>query len=1201
MAWQFWVDRGGTFTDVVALSPQGNVFTHKVLSFGKEPLFDPILQGIETLMGVPFSQSMKASAIESCVFGTTLVTNGLLEDLGDSVAFLTTCGFKDSLKIAYQDRPSLFDLNIKPYRVLYDESFEITERIDSNGKILCPIDLKEARNTLHKIHKQGYRSLAICLMNSYQNPIHEEELKKIAEELSFDHISVSYELSLKSRFIPRGSTTVLNAKTTPSLQRYIHEMTNALNSIPIELMQSNGGVVKSGHAQGMDMVLSGPAGGVIGAKKIAEEERIAKIISFDMGGTSTDISVLNRKEDIIYEKEISGTLIQTPMVDIKTIASGGGSVVSLKGSRLSVGPKSAGAYPGPASYRNGGPLTLTDCQVALGRIIPKYFPKVFGEEANLSLDMEPVRRELEELSQEIFSVSNKRLNAVQIAEGAIQISVEKMAHAIRQAFIDKGGPIEEYALMGFGSAAGQYICRVADALEIKKICIPKIAGVLSAFGIGHAPIKKIKIVSFDALLLNSSTSDWDDKWKTLASGLITELELSGKENLKIKNYIHLKYKGTLDSMSIAFDQEQKITQNFEIAFKERYGFLLKREDIQIDALSTEVSYERLKKNINEYEYPQCSDEEEDPIVDEIPMCIQGMWKNIPVYSLRSLKQESLIDGPAVLVGDQQTIIVDTGWQLGMSLNRNMILKKTKREALINSPYEWSPIQLERFHVLFRAIAKQMGVVLKNTAHSVNIKERQDFSCALFDMKGRLIANAPHVPVHLGSMGDSVKEVISNFKNRMLDGDAFMINSPYKGGTHLPDITVVMPVFYAGLPHPFAYVAARGHHADVGGISPGSMSARSKLISEEGVLIDATLILKDEVFLEDAIRELFQKQPLSCRNIEQNLADLLAQIAACQEGKKQLIHSAKFYGGGVIQQYMEYILVNAKKEIEALIPFMKESHFSLDMDLDHHIAVHLTPLKKENRLRIDFKGSSPQTKDNFNAPFSVCKAAVLYVLRSLIPRDIPLNEGCLWPIEINVPKGSFLSPEKPAAVAAGNVETSQAITNALLGALEALAASQGTMNNVCVGNDRFQYYETICGGCGAGPTFNGASAIHSHMTNSRLTDPEILEKLFPIRLHSFVIRLNSGGLGLYNGGNGVIRKLVFLENMELNILSNNREHAPFGIKGGASGKKGNQYLHKKGGEKKHLSSCCYEKVFKGDMLIIETPGGGAYGKKTGGLL
>lgn len=1206
--WQFWIDRGGTFTDLVAQRPDGKIIIHKLLSENPERYSDAPVQGIRDILGIPAGEAIPTELIAAVKMGTTVATNALLERKGFRVVLAITKGFRDALRIGYQNRPHIFAREIILPEMLYERVIEIEERYSAHGEELIPLEENSALASLQAAYNDGIRSCAIVLMHGYRYPNHEKRLKALAQKIGFTQISVSHEVSPLMKLVSRGDTTVVDAYLSPILKQYIERVANQLGAVnspssttPIKLMfmQSNGGLVDAEQFQGKDSILSGPAGGIVGAVQTSRLAGLEKIISFDMGGTSTDVAHYNGEYERQFETEIAGVRLRSPMMAIHTVAAGGGSILSFDGWRFRVGPQSAGANPGPACYRKGGPLTVTDCNVMLGKIQPEFFPKVFGENGNLPLDVEIVRQKFTQLAAEIGDGRSPE----QVAAGFLAIAVEKMANAIKKISLQRGYNVSEYTLCCFGGAGGQHACLIADSLGIKQVFLHPYAGVLSAYGMGLADARSIRERSIELQLEPQLIAKLQQVFAELEREAKKELTRQGTgeaKKIEVFRKVHLKYQGSDSALIVDFGSIAEMKLHFQETHQQRYGFIMPEKELIVETVSVEVvdKIEVPEEEIIFRRSPQPA-----APVKIVKMYAADAWRDTPIFQRDDLQPGDCIKGPAIIVEATGTNVIELGWQAELTERNHLILKKQAGANTEVSTRKWQsaslqkpePVRLEIFNNLFRASAEQMGIILQNTASSVNIKERLDFSCAIFDRNGQLVANAPHIPVHLGSMSESVKALIEAKGNSIKPGDVYVSNNPYNGGTHLPDITVITPVFFNEQFPPLFYVASRGHHADIGGITPGSMPPNSTTIEEEGILLDNFLLVREGKFREKELLELLTSGKYPARNTNQNIADLQAQIAANERGVQELIKMVEHYGLETVQAYMGFVQDNAEEAVRRAINNLKDGEFSYPMDNGGKIKVKIT-INRENRsAKIDFTGTSFQLANNFNAPAAVCKAAVLYVFRTLVDDDIPLNAGCLKPLEIIIPKGSMLNPRYPAAVVAGNVETSQNIVDALYGALNALAASQGTMNNFTFGNERYQYYETICGGSGAGANFDGTDAVQTHMTNSRLTDPEVLEWRFPVLLESFSIRANSGGLGYHRGGNGVIRRLRFLEPMTAAILSGRRIIPPYGLNGGGNGAVGKNWVERSDGTVEELGSTAIVQMQKGDVFVIETPGGGGYGK------
>ena len=1147
MTWHFWIDRGGTFTDVVARAPDGELRIHKLLSVNPQRYNDAALQAIREMLGC---SQIPTEQIGSVRVGTTIATNALLEHKGERVALITTRGFKDAIRIAYQNRPDIFARNVILPRMLYEDVLEVDERVDAQGNVLAEIDANALERDFAELrNRTGINSCAILFMHGYRYPRHEQIAARLAAAAGFSEVCVSHKTIPLMKLISRGDTTLVDAYLSPLLKRYVENLEQELKGTKLFFMQSNGGLAAADHFRGRDAILSGPAGGIVGAARTAAAAGFDKVITFDMGGTSTDVAHFNREFERAHETEVAGARIRSPMLAIHTVAAGGGSIVYFDGARLRVGPESAGAFPGPACYRNGGPLTITDCNVLLGRISPEKFPAVFGPNGDQPIDAEIVRAQFTQLASEVGWEPER------IAEGFIEIAVQKMANAIRQVTTEKGHDTYGYALQCFGGAGGQHACRIADALGIHTILIHPLAGLLSAYGIGLADVTAIKHISVEAVmseeLLQSLKPHTESAGREASKDIRDQIGADSKSTVECAYTANLRYLGTDFPLAIPLSDAAKMSTVFNEQQRSRFGF-------------------------------QQSDK---PVVLE----------SIFVEARASLFTEDRNHKFQDVAGS--TIVLEPGWQRTQQADGMIVLSKMSGASAakrVISTDKSDPILLEIFNNLFMFIAEQMGVTLQNTGHSVNIKERLDFSCAIFDDQGNLIANAPHMPVHLGSMGESVKEMLQQVGSQLRKGDVYALNDPYHGGTHLPDITVMTP-FFDNSGFVAFFVAARGHHADVGGITPGSMPPNSTHIEQEGVLLNMFKLVDAGEFREAELLKELTCANYPTRNAVQNVADLKAQVAAAQRGLDELNRAIQEYGLDVVRAYGQFVQDNAEQSVRKSLRKLTSGSFECAMDSGATIAVKVTINADAETAVVDFSGTSAQTNDNFNAPFAVCKAAVLYVFRTLIAEDIPMNAGCLRPIEIIVPDGCMLKPLPPAAVVAGNVETSQVIVDALYGALGVMASAQGTMNNFTFGDETRQYYETICGGTGAGANFHGCDAVQSHMTNSRLTDPEVLEHRFPVLVEEFSIRKGSGGSGSHRGGDGVIRKIRFRQSMTASILSNRRITDGFGVNGGKPGLRGTNYVIRNNGRIDELSSRDSVTMQEDDVFVVETPGGGGFGR------
>ncbi len=1209
--YEFWIDRGGTFTDIVACRSDGRLFVRKLLSENSSHYQDAALAGIKEQLEVSGDSKLPASMmIRQIKMGTTVATNALLERKGDPTLLVVNDGFADILQIGYQNRPDLFARHIKRPDNLHQSVLELPGRINSSGEEIEPFSQNIAREKLSSALENGIRSCAIVFMNSYLNSEHELLCERIAREVGFEHVAISSVSSPLVKIVFRGDTTVADAYLTPVLNRYVESFTSPFEEkTKIYFMQSNGGLVDRHHFSGKDSLLSGPAGGVVGAVKTCENLGFRRVIGFDMGGTSTDVSHYDGKYEVREENLIAGVRVRAPVIDIHTVAAGGGSKISFDGQRFRVGPESAGAAPGPACYKNGGPLTITDCNVFLGRIQEDDFPKVFGASGKESIDTKAVEL--------LFSTLHSQVNQVKIfattesiAWGFLEIAVEKMAQAIKKITIERGYDIKDHALASFGGAGGQHACLIAEKLGIKTVIIHPLAGVLSAVGIGLSDVKAIEPLSiqktFDKTLIPELEKSFQDMMNRARAKLQEQVE--NVDNTVFQKKLLIRYQGSDTTLEILSGSYELIEANFHESHAQRFGFSELDKPLIVDSLRLEASVsseERANSPVFDHRFDEI-DTKPGTIssLKRVKMYSKGEWHDTPVLARRELAQDKQRVGPIIIMDDTSTNIIEPGWQVRVAKEKSLIIERieeansAQKQLTNEAKFKSDPILLELFNNKFMAIAEEMGVTLRNTSHSVNIKERLDFSCALFDREGRLIANAPHMPVHLGSMGASVQSVVKDFAESMKEGDSYILNNPYNGGTHLPDITIITPVYITPGKDssPSFFTASRGHHADIGGITPGSMPPRSRHIEEEGILIDPTLLVRDGTFLQEKISAILSAGPYPARNIEQNIADLKAQVAANRTGVIALNRLVEAYSLEFVDAYMEFIRANAEHSVRKAISSLSDGSFELPTDSGARIKVTIKVNRSKKEATIDFTGTSGEQETNFNAPASITRAAVLYVFRTLVEDQIPLNDGCLAPLKIILPEKCMLNPSYPRAVVAGNVETSQAIVDALYGALGTMAASQGTMNNFTFGNENYQYYETICGGSGAGYNHPGTDAIQTHMTNSRLTDPEILEWRYPVILREFSICRDSGGKGQYRGGDGAKRVIEFQEPMTASILSQRRTVAPFGLKGGGEGKPGKNYVIRRSGSVVKLSGTDSIQMEAGDRFVIETPGGGGYGER-----
>ena len=1196
--WQFWIDRGGTFTDIVAKKPDGKIIIDKLLSENSDAYKDAAVAGIRRILDLKNEDKIPTDIISSVKMGTTVATNALLERKGDRTLLLITKGFGDLLRIGYQNRPLLFDLNIKLPELLYERVVEVSERLNEKGEVVTELNEEEVRNSLIKAKSDGINSVAIAFMHSYINPDHENKIEQIAKEENFNQISVSHKVSPLIKLVGRGDTTVVDAYLSPILRRYVNQVSEELKdtkSTQLMFMQSNGGLTDANLFQGKDALLSGPAGGVVSMTQTGKQAGFNKLIGFDMGGTSTDVCHFAGEFERSFETELAGVRIRAPMMQINTVAAGGGSILSYKDGRFQVGPESAGAIPGPASYGRGGPLTVTDCNVLLGKLNPDFFPKVFGKTGDQPLNFEIVKKKFSDLSDIISKEKNEpMMDIFKMAEGFLKIAVENMANAIKKISIQKGYDVTNYMLNCFGGAGGQHACNVADSLGISNVMIHPYAGVLSAYGMGLAEIRSIREGHFEKNITN--ILDADNLIEILSSQAKKDLndqDISDASIILLKNaFLH--YKGSHQNLEIKFDTPENMRKSFEQEHKKRFGFFVEDREIFIEMLTVEA----VGKKTENYDFlnPNTSTTKANPIAFK-KMYVNGSEINTPIYKRDELIIGQNISGPAIIVEATGTNIIDDGWSGTLDKHYNLILSRVEEKKLqkgIGTSVD--VVMLEVFNNLFMNIAEQMGATLANTAYSVNIKERLDFSCALFNNEGSLVANAPHVPVHLGSMSEAIKTVVRLNKDNIYPDDVFVLNAPFNGGTHLPDVTVITPVFDKNGKEIIFFVASRGHHADIGGKTPGSGPPDSKHIEEEGVLIDNFKLFDKGIFREQEMRKILSSGKYPCRNIEHNMADLAAQVAANKTGIHEINSMIDQFGIETVHAYMNHVQDNAEESIRNAIVNLKQGEYEYELDNGEFIRVNVKIDKKNREAIIDFTGTAPKNPFNYNAPMAVCYAVILYVFRTLVGNNIPLNEGCFKPIKIIIPNNSMINAKYPSAVIAGNTEVSQLTCNALFGALGVIAGSQATMNNFIWGNDTIQNYETICGGTGAGPNFHGTSAIQTHMTNTRSTDPEVLETRFPVRLEEFSIRKNSGGKGKFNGGDGVTRKLRFLEPMTVTTLCSHRRVKPFGLNGGSPGDCGKEWLERTDGSILNLNGNDSCEVEPNDLFVMQTPGGGGFGEK-----
>jgi 5-oxoprolinase (ATP-hydrolysing) len=1243
-AWEFWIDRGGTFTDVIGRKPDGALVTHKLLSENPEAYRDAAVHGIRHLLGLPAGAAIASERISAVKMGTTVATNALLERKGERTLLLVTKGFRDALRIGYQARPKIFAKHIVKPDMLYERVVEVDERVRADGTIERELDLEAARRALERAKADGIGAVAIVLMHAYRYQAHEQRLAALARELGFPQVSASHEVSPLIKLVGRGDTTVVDSYLSPILRRYVAQVAGELSAPsplagegqgggssgkahgsmrPSDLatlapnpspqgggelhpglmfMMSSGGLTAADLFRGKDAILSGPAAGVVGMAETGRAAGFSRLIGFDMGGTSTDVSHFAGEYERAFETEVAGVRMRAPMMLIHTVAAGGGSVLHYDGARFRVGPDSAGANPGPKCYRRGGPLAVTDANVMVGKLIPEFFPQIFGPGQNLPLDAAAVRNAFAALSKQI----GDGRGAEQVADGFIKIAVENMANAIKKISVQRGYDVTRYALNCFGGAGGQHACLVADALGMTNVLIHPLSSLLSAYGMGLADIRSVRQQAIEEPFGKQAHATLEKVASRLTETVIGEVAAQGVDAKKIKLHVraHIRYAGTDTPLIVnagsfrptrgknrPLDSLTKMKSGFERAHKAQFGFIDRAKDLVIEAVSVEAigGGARFKEKVGKTRRRKLP-----APAQRTRFFSGGKWQRANVYLRAVLVPGDKIKGPAIIVEPHQTVVVEHGWQAELTARDHLVLRRVQKLARARAiGTHADPVMLEVFNNLFMSIAEQMGVALQNTAYSVNIKERLDFSCAVFNGDGSLVANAPHMPVHLGSMDRAVETVIRENKGKIRPGDAYAINAPYNGGTHLPDITVCTPVF-DGRKILF-WVASRGHHADVGGISPGSMSPNATTIEQEGIYIDNFKLIDRGRFRERELYALLTGGRYPARNPLQNVNDIKAQIAANEMGVRELHKMVRYFTLPVVRAYMRHVQDNAAESVRRVIDRLHDSAFMVETDQGNKITVRIAVDKTRREATVDFTGTSPQQPSNFNAPEPVTRAAVLYVFRVMVDDDIPMNGGCLRPIRIIIPKKSLLSPEFPAAVVAGNVETSQEVTNCLFGALDAMAAAQGTMNNLNFGNTQYQYYETICSGSPAGPGFPGTDAVHTHMTNTRLTDPEVLEFRYPVLLEDFHIRKDSGGRGRWKAGDGIRRTIRFLQKMECTILSGHRRVPPFGLAGGGDGQIGENWVRRKDGRMERLQGCDATVVDAGEAIIIQTPTAGGYGK------
>ncbi len=1189
--WQFWIDRGGTFTDIVARDPDGKLSTHKLLSENPERYQDAAIAGIKSVLGIDPDKPVPPHLIDAVKMGTTVATNALLERKGDRTLLLVNYGFADALRIGNQARPRLFDLAITLPSMLYEQVAEVSGRVGIDGQEIESLDEAQAREVLDQAHAGGIRAVAIVLMHAWKYPDHEQRLAQLAREAGFTQVSASHAVSPLLRLVPRGDTTVVDAYLSPILRRYVDQVAGQLPETRVYFMQSNGGLTAAEAFQGKDAILSGPAGGIVGAARTAAMAGLDQIIGFDMGGTSTDVALYAGSFERAFETAVAGVRMRAPMMAINTVAAGGGSILHYDGTRMRVGPDSAGANPGPACYRRGGPLTVTDANVCVGKIQPAHFPPIFGPHADQPLDADVVAAKFADLARDIGGDRTPQ----QVAEGFLRIAVANMANAIKQVSVQKGHDVSRFALQCFGGAGGQHACLVADALGMETVFIHPYAGVLSAYGMGLADQTTMKQQAVEVPLGADSLPELQALADTLAANAIEDLAHQGanRADVTTAKSLHLRYAGTEAALIVPLNDLETILTDFTAAHRARFGFATPDRPVVVETVAAEATLpgtaaEEATLPPRETGHPDA--------IDHVTIFTNGSDSRTPVLERTALRAGDRIPGPALVREANATTVVEPGWTAEVTAMDHMILRRTEPlpSRVPAGSEKPDPVLLELFNNLFMNVAEQTGAVLQNTSMSVNIKERLDFSCAIFDADGNLVANAPHVPVHLGAMGESVRTVLNHRRHSIRPGDVIALNNPFNGGTHLPDITVITPVFDEAAADILFFVGSRGHHADIGGITPGSTPPMSRTLQEEGVVIDDFLLVEAGHFRETEFRSLLTGARYPARSPDVNIADIKAQIAANEKGVQELRRVVGQFTWPVVRAYMRHVMDNAEESVRRVIDRIGSGRFDYKMDNGRDLCVAISVDKENRSATVDFTGTGPQHEGNFNSPPAVTRAAVLYVFRCLVGDDIPLNDGCLKPLTLIIPPGTFLSPNPGAAVVAGNTEVSQATCNAIFGALGVIACSQATMNNFLFGDATRQYYETICGGTGAGPGFHGTSAIQTHMTNTRMTDPEILELRYPVRQEYFGIRHGSGGGGKWRGGDGSVRRLRFLQPMTAVIVASRRDVAPFGLRGGADALPGRQWVERADGSRQDLSGTDRAELAPGDAFVIETPGGGGYG-------
>lgn len=1244
--WRIWVDTGGTFTDCLAIAPNEELHRLKVLSNGSlrgrllkqlsatsfqvelvwpvvtdcfsgfqlrvlgSHVFNTTIQRVDITNNVveirdPFKKFRSGDTFEiftgeevpvfaarlltqtrliesfppiDMKLGSTRGTNAILERKGAKAAFVVTRGFKDLLVIGNQQRPDLFTLNIKKEPPLYHEVIEIDERIAADGSVITAINSSSLVKLVTALKRKKIESVAIALVNSYKNPAHEKWLKERLIDAGFRYVSASHELSGQIRILPRAETTVANAYLAPIIHSYLNNIHQCLSNGNLKIMTSAGGLFNIQSFHPKDSLLSGPAGGVVGAATTAALSGIDKLITFDMGGTSTDVSLYNQRFDYRYESQVGKIKILSPSLAIETIAAGGGSICSFDGHRFTVGPESAGAYPGPACYGAGGPLTITDVNLLLGRIDPADFA--------MPLSVDKAERALNDLLNRVEKKTRKSYTGKQVLLSLVQIANEKMAEAIKKVSTQAGFNPADFTLLSFGGAGGQHACALASMLNMKQLLIPYDAGLLSAYGIGHAKVERFR----EQLVLRPLAESIGSltKWiQQLHEHSTRDLIADGFDADKItldKTLAFIRFRGQESSLEVPFQRSHTTLAELVASFKKQYeavfGHWLSEREIELESVRVITSV-----------VEQRAHQQAEKPTSYLPIPVRKN-KKLSIYKWEQLKPGATLQGPALVVSNNSTTAVDAGWQFRLDENNNALLTSIAKQSSKTQHAEEA--ELELFTNRFTAIAQEMGALLQRTSFSVNVKERLDFSCAVLDNEGRLVVNAPHIPVHLGSLGVCVREVVKAIE--VAEGDVIITNHPAFGGSHLPDVTLIKAVYFQG--KKIGYVANRAHHAEIGGKKPGSMPADARTLDEEGVIIAPTYLVRGGQPQWQAVQKLFTQCKFPTRLWVENQADLNGALAAVNYGEIALQELCARHSLKRVAYFLDALRTYSATLLRQSLATLPGKTLRGTERLDDGSVLSVAMKRKGKKWVFDFSGSARVHPGNLNATKAIVQSAVLYVLRLLVNKPIPMNEGMMENVEIILPHG-LLNPDFTTgvlpAVVGGNTEVSQRLTDTLLKALGLAACSQGTMNNFLFGNELFGYYETICGGTGAGKGFDGAHAVHQHMTNTRITDPELLEFRYPIRLERFEVRKNSGGNGRWKGGDGIIREFTFLDALDINILSQHRKEKPYGLNGAEPGKVGAQRVIRTAGVTDKLKGMDSARVDAGDRLIIETPGGGGFGK------